>query len=128
MIVYNKVCRLLVMDLADRLRQRRKFLKLTQAQLAEKAGMTQQTVQQIETRKVLSTGRIIDLAVALGVRPAWLEAGKEPMVEALTPKDMEFLAAYHTLPSQEQAAVRTLVFRGRPVDQTQAPNLERRTG
>ena len=67
------------MDFADRLRQQRKFLNLTQAQLAKKAGMTQQMIQQLETRKVLTTGRMVTLATALGVRPEWLAAGQSPM-------------------------------------------------
>lgn len=99
------------MDFANRLRQRRKFLKLTQVQLAEAAGMTQQMIQQLETRKVLTTGKIVVLAGALGVRPEWLENGIEPMVDSVTAHDQVFLAAYHKLPKPEQDAVRTLVFR-----------------
>lgn len=105
-------------DFADRLRQRRKFLKLTQAQLAEAASMTQQMIQQLETRKVLTTGRIIALAGALKVRPAWLEFGVEPMVDTITQDDQTFLAAFNALPPEEKSAVRTfLIF----VDSTPTP-------
>lgn len=111
-------------DFADRLRQRRKFLKLTQVQLAEAAGMTQQMIQQLETRKVLTTGKIINLAGALKVRPAWLEFGIEPMADYVTQEDQAFIAAYNALPPEEKAAVRTLVFRRPSVTEGQGQGSE----
>ncbi len=98
------------MALADRLRQRRKQLKLTQAQLAEKAGMTQQTVQQLETRKVLSTGRIVDLAAALGVRPEWLAEEKGPMQGSdFTQEERELVAEYRELDPDKQSLIQMTI-------------------
>lgn len=128
---YKCASRLGGMDMANRLKWRRKQLKLTQAQLAEKAGMTQQMIQQLEARKVLTTGKVVALAGALGVRPQWLESGEEPIQDGeLGADDQKFLAAYHELPPEEKTAVQILVFRGRPRSSpTPAPpDQERRTG
>lgn len=103
----KRTCRLFVMDFADRLRQRRKLLKLTQVQLAEKAGMTQQLIQQLETRKVLTTGRIIALAGALECNPKWLETGEGPMQgDELSTDEREMLKEYRGLTSDKKPIAR----------------------
>lgn len=97
------------MDLADRLRQRRKFLKQTQTQLGEKAGMTQQMIQQLETRKALTTGKMIALAGALGVRPEWLESGEEPMIDTMTPDERELLKDFRSLVPEKKPVARMVI-------------------
>lgn len=108
------------MNMADRLKWRRKQLKLTQTQLAEKAGMTQQMIQQLETRKVLTTGKLVTLAGALGVRPQWLESGAEPMLpnSDLTPDERLLVEGYRTSSPAEKAALITLAVRGQPLPPT----------
>ncbi|MER2511414.1 MAG: helix-turn-helix domain-containing protein [Candidatus Competibacter sp.] len=97
------------MDLAYRLKWRRKQLGLTQAQLAEQSSTTQQLIQQLETRKVLTTGKLLQFAEALGVRPQWLESGEAPMTESITPDEREMLEAYRTMNKEEQDAYRLLL-------------------
>lgn len=100
------------MDFADRLRQRRKFLKLTQTQLAEKVGLKQQMIQQLETRKVLTTGKLVALAGALGVRPAWLATGEGPMQgDDLAADERQLIEGYRSLSPIEKAAALTLIVR-----------------
>lgn len=129
------------MDMADRLRQQRKLLKLTQTQLAEKVGMTQQMIQQLETRKVLTTGKLVALAGGLGVRPTWLATGEGPMQgDDLTSDEKEFLEAYRALEPQKRPVARMtlramtslptvkILIQAQSQDQDHAPDLKRRTG
>lgn len=97
------------MDFADRLRTRRKFLKLTQAQLAEKAGMAQQTIQQLETRKVLTTGRIVALAGGLGVRPEWLATGDGAMFPLLSADDQQLIEEISALEPEKKRIIRATI-------------------
>ncbi|MFZ1493002.1 MAG: helix-turn-helix transcriptional regulator [Candidatus Competibacter denitrificans] len=108
---YKRACSLESMDMADRLKARRKQMGLTQVELAQKASMTQQMIQQLETRKVLTTGKLVQLADALGVRPQWLESGAEPMVESMTMDEREFLEAYRAMNQAEKEAARLLLRR-----------------
>lgn len=66
-------------NLAERLKLARKDKGLTQKALADLIGVSQAAIQKIETGKAAQTTKIVDLADALGVRPAWLSAGEEPM-------------------------------------------------
>lgn len=129
----NQGYKLVAMNMADRIKQRMQELDIKQDDLAKQAGLTQPAIFKLLSGKTRRTTRLTEIAKALGVRPEWLVEGIEPKFPAIEANDQEFLAAYHTLPSQEQAAVRTLVFRGRLAQtqaqtQAQAPSLERRTG
>jgi transcriptional regulator with XRE-family HTH domain len=98
------------MDMADRIKQRRKQLELTQTQLAEKSGMKQQMIQQLEARKVLTTGRLLALARALDVCPQWLETGEGPMQESATSReDRELLDEVQALGPEEKVALRVVI-------------------
>lgn len=109
--IYKRACRVSVMDMADRLKARRKQMGLTQAQLAIKAGLTQQMIQQLETRKVLTTGKLVQLADALGVRPQWLESGDGPMIDSITADEREFLEDYRAMDEAGKEAARLLLRR-----------------
>lgn len=64
---------------ADRVRRRRKASGLTQAQLAKKAGMSQQAITGIETgRNQSNTDNLFSLAKALNCSPFWLHFGRGP--------------------------------------------------
>lgn len=110
--------------MAERIKQRMQEIGMTQDQLATAASLTQPAIFKLLSGKTKRTTRLAEIARALGVRPEWLVTGtgkKEPTGDA---DDQAFLAAYHPLPETEQEAVRTLVFRGRPLtsDQGQGQN------
>ncbi|MBF0270290.1 MAG: helix-turn-helix transcriptional regulator [Alphaproteobacteria bacterium] len=58
--------------LAERTKQRRNEMKISQASLAKQVGCKQQTIGQIENGKITETGYILKLANALGVSANWL--------------------------------------------------------
>ena len=59
-----------IRELGERVRETRKRLGMTQAQLAEKADMANNTVSRIEGSQInLSAENLFDLADALGVTP-----------------------------------------------------------
>jgi transcriptional regulator with XRE-family HTH domain len=66
----------LMNKLGSRIRAARKDAGMTQVELARKAGITQPTLSDLENGHSDSTSSLIDLAIALGVRPEWLATGK----------------------------------------------------
>jgi transcriptional regulator with XRE-family HTH domain len=67
------------MTFAERVKYVRKLRKWTQQQLARRAGISQQTVWDLESGRHKGTGQIVQLATALKVRPEWLASEKPPM-------------------------------------------------
>ena len=63
------------MELKDRLRQARKAAGLTQEQLAERAGIKQASVSEIERGLTRTSGYLIKFAQICGVDPVWLAEG-----------------------------------------------------
>lgn len=63
------------MKLADRLKAARKHAGLTQKALAERAGVEQPLISQIERGVNLKSAHTARLARACGVDPYWLETG-----------------------------------------------------
>lgn len=63
------------MSLADRVKQKRAELKLTQTEAAELAGIRQQSWASIEEGKTLKPRNIVGIAQALRCDPAWLMNG-----------------------------------------------------
>jgi transcriptional regulator with XRE-family HTH domain len=66
-------------ELKDRLRLARKQAGITQAQLADLAGMTQTTISYLEIGKCHSTTFCARIANACGVDALWLETGQGDM-------------------------------------------------
>lgn len=62
--------------IAERLKQAREELGLTQPELAAKAKVSQGTIGNIETGLRKRPRELLAIASALGVEPAWLESGK----------------------------------------------------
>lgn len=74
-------------NMSDRIRQRRKELKLTQQALAELAGVNRVTVTGWESDEYQPNGiNIIALSEALGCSPAWLVSGIDTPEEAQIPQ------------------------------------------
>jgi SOS-response transcriptional repressor LexA len=65
------------MNLAHRLKSRRIALGLTQKDVAEGSGITQQSLQKIEDGKTQNPRKIVDLARILKCSPEWLLFGRE---------------------------------------------------
>ena len=86
----------------ERIRQRRKKMGLTQAQLAKKVGVCQTAVNDWETGKSLPCQKLVSLALALDVTTDWLLTGN-------------WLLAYSGPPS-EDALVRQVRLKLREID------------
>lgn len=69
------------MALGKRVKEARQKLKLTQAQLAELVGISQQAIQNLEQRDSQDSKSIIELAKALQVKPEWLKHGGDVIHE-----------------------------------------------
>lgn len=67
-------------SLAERLKAARNAASLTQPELAEKAGVSQGTIGNLEAGIRKRPRDLLSLAKALGVSAQWLESGKGPMV------------------------------------------------
>ncbi|MDE1480670.1 helix-turn-helix domain-containing protein [Xenorhabdus bovienii] len=63
------------MTLADRLKEAMKERRHTQSSLAEEAGMAQSMIWKLISGKATKTGKIVDIAKVLRVRPEWLSDG-----------------------------------------------------
>ncbi|MEM1189905.1 MAG: helix-turn-helix transcriptional regulator [Pseudomonadota bacterium] len=71
------------MSLARRLAQTRKAAGMSQKELAEAAGISQQQLSKLERGVALRTAYIVELAEELGVRSKWLHWGCGPKTETL---------------------------------------------
>ncbi|WMT12543.1 LexA family protein [Serratia fonticola] len=63
------------MSLATRAKQRRTELKMTQTEVADKAGVTQQSIEAIESGKTRKPRNLLPIAKALQCDPDWLLNG-----------------------------------------------------
>ncbi|RKS87417.1 phage repressor protein C with HTH and peptisase S24 domain [Orbus hercynius] len=66
------------MTLSNRIKSRRKALSLTQTELAQRVGTTQQNIGKLEKEGNPKTGLIVPLAIALNCDAVWLERGIAP--------------------------------------------------
>ncbi|MBR7887919.1 helix-turn-helix domain-containing protein [Marinomonas sp. A79] len=64
------------MKIAERIKQQRHKLGLTQVELASRVGISQQSLQKIEDGQTRNPRRILELAIALDCSPEWLMHGK----------------------------------------------------
>lgn len=62
----------------DRVKRRRKELELSQEALAQLAGLTQETISNIERGRNKGSGFVVQLATALKVNPKYLATGRGP--------------------------------------------------
>jgi DNA-binding XRE family transcriptional regulator len=61
--------------LSERLKKRRIALKMTQTELATKAGVKQQSIQLIEAGVTKRPRFLFEIAMALNCDPVWLQYG-----------------------------------------------------
>lgn len=67
------------MSIGSRIREARRAAKLTQKELAQKVGMAQASLSELETGESQRTTLTATFAAALGVSALWLETGKGAM-------------------------------------------------
>jgi transcriptional regulator with XRE-family HTH domain len=67
-------------SVGSRLRAARLLLGLSQKQVAEKAGLSQVSIQHLESGRNENSRHLVNVAQAVGVRPEWLLTGVNPMV------------------------------------------------
>jgi transcriptional regulator with XRE-family HTH domain len=110
--------------LAKRLIWAREQKGLTQASLAKLSGVTQSTIGNLESGIRASARRIVDIAAALDVNPAWLAngQGEAKEVDSTTVGVAEPIAAYgKTLDAPRSKAV------GRDADYLEDASLSSET-
>ena len=69
------------MELKDRLKAARRHAGLTQAELAQRVGITQVSISDLERGKSQATSFIAQIAAACGVSPLWLADGVGAMAD-----------------------------------------------
>lgn len=91
-------------ELADRLIYIRKIKGLTQADLAQMAGTSQQAIQQAECGKALNPRYLPKLAKALDVPVEWLTMNEisAKMISGLSEKDDMLLSTFKSMPKKDQ--------------------------
>jgi transcriptional regulator with XRE-family HTH domain len=81
--------------------------KLSQKQLAERSGVSQQMISKLELGLSKETSGIVALAVYCGVRPEWLSNGTGPMVGEPEP-DREVLLSMVRMIQDVQTEVKRI--------------------
>lgn len=91
------------MRTGERIKQRRRELGLTQADLARKIETKQPTIQSMEQRDGVNSKYLLQLSIALDTSIEWIINGKthQPL-ENHTKRDQEFLSLIRALPESEQ--------------------------
>lgn len=95
--------------LADRMKYVRHVAGLSQVEVAQIAGATQQAIQQAETGQALRPRYLPQLANALGIAHSWLslnvlpeDVKKGKYKKGLSEKDSHILGAYNAMPKKQQ--------------------------
>jgi transcriptional regulator with XRE-family HTH domain len=89
--------------LGKRLKKAREYAKLTQAALAEKAGVAQSAVSRIEREEADTSGYVVLFAKICGVSPDWLALEDGEMLNyALDSKIQTVLHAMENLPEYKK--------------------------
>ena len=72
------------MEFKERLKTARQHAKLNQTELAERAGLTQTSISDLERGKSKATAFAAQIASACGVSPMWLAEGVGDMLKGLS--------------------------------------------
>lgn len=70
------------MEFKDRLKAARRHAQLNQAELAERAGITQTSISDLERGKSKATAHVAKIASVCGVDALWLSEGKGQMIRS----------------------------------------------
>jgi transcriptional regulator with XRE-family HTH domain len=94
--------------LAERLKERRLELQLTQEDVAKMAGVTQGTIGNLETGDRKNPRELLAIARAVKLRPEWLKTGKGPkeienIMAALRPSPLLAQESQNTSLSPKEA-------------------------
>ncbi len=101
-----------IKELSERLKYIRQIKGLSQVQLAEMAGATQQAIQQAESGQARRPRYLNELAQALEIPPEWLTMNKMPTqekIKGLSEKDAEMMQGFKTMPKGEQKFIRDYI-------------------
>lgn len=74
------------MSIAERVKNRRSELGMTQAELAAKANTSQQAIQQLEDGKIRRPRYLHELSIALNCSTGWLLSGNNDKSDTLPPE------------------------------------------
>jgi phage repressor protein C with HTH and peptisase S24 domain len=74
--------------LAERIRQCREALGISQGELAKRVGIKQQSIGDLESGKTRGTKHLLGIAKALGQTPEWLETGVGEQLRPAADPDM----------------------------------------
>lgn len=100
-------------ELAERLKYIRKIKQLSQIELAEIAGTTQQAIQQAECGKAQNPRYLHKLALALDIPYEWLTMNlvptKKPISSGFSDKGREVLDNFFAMPKKDQALLLELM-------------------
>ncbi|WP_010216582.1 XRE family transcriptional regulator [Pseudomonas syringae group genomosp. 3] len=88
------------MNLSERIKLARKEAHLTQSELAEKVGIAQTAISQLESGKTLRSSYLLQIAQECGVNSLWLQTGEGDIHTLEDPKDL-WAAALEELVSGE---------------------------
>jgi len=105
--------------LGSRLKLSRKQRAMTQKDLSEKSGVSQQLISRVESEKIDNTTEFLSLAEALGVSAKWLSKGEGEMTgedtvasnsaDALTYEAQELAKTFQKLPPKQQAVIKQTI-------------------
>ena len=108
-------------DLAGRLRHIREIKGLSQLELAEIAGTTQQAIQQAEAGKARNPRYLHKLALALDIPYEWLTMNMMPerkigQAGGFSEKGKEVLDSFYSMPKKDQTLLLELMKSRRKKD------------
>ena len=101
--------------MSDRIKSARSNARLSQRQLAELAGLTQQMISKLENGRSRSTAGIISIAQALNVSPEWLWLGTEKSIQCSSSQcpfsfDQVLFTAWKSLTKHQQAEFKSQII------------------
>lgn len=98
---------------SERLTYIRRLMNLTQAELAEVAGTTQQAIQQAEAGKARNPRYLAVVAQKLGIPHEWLALNimpdKAPRTEGLADKGGDVLRSFYSMNKKDQDLILELM-------------------
>lgn len=100
-----------IMDIGERIRERRESLGMTQSELARAVGYTSRsTINKIERDgRGISQDKIVAIAKALKVTPSYLMGWEDEQVAMLTAMQEETIEKFLLLSYEHQLVVRSII-------------------